>query len=308
VIEERSRAADAPEAIPVNAPDDDAATAARPLVVPPLPPGREIELDDGTVFVRDVTGPPGAPPVILLHGWTATADLNFFRCYEPLGEHVRVIAFDQRGHGRGLRSRRAFRLEDCADDVVDVADALELERFVVLGYSMGGAIAQLVAQRHADRLDGMVLCSTAPHFNRLRNERLSFLGLSGLAALARLAPAQLRRRLTDQLYLQRKTSTWEPWAVQEAARHDWRMVLEAGRAIGGFRSDEWLGEVDVPTAVVITMQDEVVPVRRQLLLFEEIPTAAAFRVDGGHDAAIAIPGRFVPTAVAAIHAVLERGA
>jgi len=95
--------------------------------------------------------------------------------------------------------------------------------------------------------------------------------------------------------------------VQEAARHDWRMVLEAGRAIGSFRADEWLGDVEVPTAVVITMKDQVVPVRRQLLLFEEIPTAAAFRVDGGHDAAIARPERFVPTAVAAIHDVLERG-
>jgi len=278
-----------------------------PVVAPPLPPGRDVELEQGTVFVRDQAGPSGAPPVILLHGWTATADLNFFRCYEPLGAHVRAIAFDQRGHGRGLRSRKVFRLEDCADDVVAVGDALGLERFVVLGYSMGGAVAQLVAQRHPDRLDGMVLCATAPHYNRHRNERLSFLGLSGLAALARLAPAQLRRRLTDQLYLQRKTSSWEPWAVQEAARHDWRMVLEAGRAIGSFRADEWLGDVEVPTAVVITMQDQVVPVRRQLLLFEEIPTAAAFRVDGGHDAAIARPERFVPTAVAAIHDVLERG-
>ncbi len=280
--------------------------AAAPLAAPELPAGRDVEVRGGTVFVREVPGPVGAPAVMLLHGWTATADLNFFRCYAPLGEHFRVLAFDHRGHGRGLRSRRAFRLEDCADDVIAVADALGVERVVAFGYSMGGAVAQLVWRRHPERVAGLVLCATAPHFNRLRNERLNFLGLHGLALAARLTPAQMRRWLSSQLYLQRKTSSWEPWAVEEAARHDWRMVLEAGRALGRFRSDPWLGEVDVPASVVITMKDHVVPVRRQMLLFEEIPTAAAFRVDGLHDAAIAVPDRFVPTAVAAVQSVLER--
>jgi 3-oxoadipate enol-lactonase len=300
-------------AAPRHGPDSEASPeraaavgAATPLVVPPLPPGREVELPDGRVFVREVAGPAGAPVIVLLHGWTATADLNFFQCYEPLGAEFRVVAFDHRGHGRGLRSRRGFRLEDCADDVVAVADAIGVDRFVAVGYSMGGAIAQLLWHRHRERVAGLVLCATAPHFNRQRNERLSFLGLTGLAAVARFTPAQLRQWLTHQLYLQRKTSSWDPWAVQEAAGHDWRMVLEAGRALGGFRADEWLGDVDVPTSVVITMKDHVVPLKRQMLLFEEIPTAAAFRVDGRHDAAISVPERFVPTAVAAIHSVVER--
>lgn len=283
-----------------------AADASAQPIAPRLPPGRDVELADGTIFVRDVAGPPGAPVVFLLHGWTATADLNFFRNYAALAEHARIVAFDHRGHGRGLRTRRAFRLNDCADDVVQVADALGVERFVVLGYSMGGAVAQLVWRRHRERLSGMVLAATAPHFNRHRNERLSFLGLTGLAALARLTPAQIRRTLTQQLYLSRKTNTWEPWAVQEAASHDWRMVLEAGRAIGGFRSDEWLPEVDVPTSVIITMQDQIVGIRRQLLLFESIPTAAAFRIDAGHDAAISAADRFNATAIAAIHSLRER--
>ena len=41
--------------------------------------------------MRTIDGPPGAPTVLLLHGWTATADLNWFHCYEPLGEHYRVV-------------------------------------------------------------------------------------------------------------------------------------------------------------------------------------------------------------------------
>ena len=89
------------------------------------------------------------------------------------------------------------------------------------------------------------------------------------------------------------------------------MVLEAGRALGGFRADEWLGEIDVPTSVIVTMADPVVPVRRQIQLFEGIPTARAFRVDAGHDAVVARPARFVPVLLqgcddVAMRAVAER--
>jgi 3-oxoadipate enol-lactonase len=275
-----------------------------PAVAPPLPPGRDVTLGDlGSVHLREVDGPPGAPAVALLHGWTATADLNWFTCYEPLGARFHVTAFDHRGHGRGLRSRKAFRLEDCADDVVAMADALGIERFVPVGYSMGGPIASLVWKRHPDRVQGLVLCATAPYFAGRREERLSFMGLTGLAALARLTPTAARERLTEQFYLQRRAGTWSPWALEQAAAHDWRMVLEAGRAIGGFSATEWLDTVDVPTSVIVTMRDQVVPVRRQVKWFEGIPGAEAFRVDGTHDAVVSNADRFVPTLVRAIDAV-----
>lgn len=276
---------------------------------PELPPGAPLELPErGTTFVRQLPGPEGAPTVVLLHGWTATADLNWFRCYEPLAQQYRVVALDHRGHGRGIRSKKAFRLEDCADDAVAVCDALGIEQFIPIGYSMGGPVAQLMWHRHRERVQGLVLCATAAYFATSREERLSFLGISGLAALARLTPTQARTWLTEQFYLQRKTSEWEPWAIQEASRHDWRAVLEAGRSIGSFSSREWLGEVSAPTSVLITMRDRVVPVRRQVRLFESIHGAEAFRVDGDHDAVVANADRFVPTLLRALHSVVERSA
>lgn len=284
---------------------DDAVDGEPPA--PELPPATPVELAGlGEVDVREVPGPEGAPAVILIHGWTASADINFFTCYRALGEHVRVIAFDQRGHGSGLRTRRVVRLEDCADDVARVADALGIDTFIPVGYSMGGTIAQLTWRRHRDRVDGLVLAATAPHFAERRDERLSFLGLTGLAALARVTPTQARERISDQVYLRRKTETWGPWAVAQAARHDWRMVLEAGRALGNFSSTDWLGEIDVPTSVVVTMRDPVVPLRRQVRLFDEIPGAEAFRVDGEHDAVVANADRFVPTLIRAIGSVTSR--
>jgi 3-oxoadipate enol-lactonase len=134
------------------------------------------------------------------------------------------------------------------------------------------------------------------------------MGLSGMAALARRTPAQAQQWLTDQVYLQRKTEQWEAWAIHEASLHDWRMVLEAGREIGRYDAREWLEGVDVPTSVVITMRDRVVPVRRQVRLFETVQRAEAFRVDGDHDSVAAQPERFVPTLLRAVHSAVERSA
>lgn len=273
---------------------------------PDLPQGRFVELEDGgTLLVREV-GKRDNPPIILLHGWTATADLNWFTCFNALAEHHRVIAFDHRGHGMGLRTREHFSLEACADDAVAVARALDIDRFVVVGYSMGGAVAQLVWRRHPDAVRGLVLCATASRFSGRRVERLSFLGLTGLATVARFTPEQARIWVTEQMYLQRKSGEWEPWAIQEASSHDWRMILEAGKSIGGFSSIDWLGEIDTPASVVITMRDDVVPLERQAELFEMIPGAQAFRVDGGHDAVVYNADRFVPTLLDALASVDTR--
>ena len=90
-----------------------------------LPPGFEIDLPGrGRIFVREKSGPMVAPTLLLLHGWTATSDLNWFTCFDALSEHFRVVAMDMRGHGRGIRTKSSFKLEDCADDAAAVADVL----------------------------------------------------------------------------------------------------------------------------------------------------------------------------------------
>ena len=123
----------APSTMADDAPSGETGTA------PPLPPGRHVELPGrGTTFIREVPGPPGAPTLVLLHGWTATADLNWFTSFEALGRRFRVIALDHRGHGRGIASSAPFRLRDCADDVVALADELGIEQIIPVGYSMGG--------------------------------------------------------------------------------------------------------------------------------------------------------------------------
>lgn len=272
-----------------------------------LPPGRLIDIPGrGQTFVREVRGPANAPTLMLLHGWTATADLNWFTAFDALGEHFRVVALDHRGHGRGIRTKNSFRLEDCADDAAALADVLGINNFIPVGYSMGGTIAQLVWKRHETRVRGLVLCSTAAHFTSSREERLGFLGLTGLAALVRLTPAQARDWLTEQLYLQRRGEELEEWAITQMSTHDWRHIIEAVSTLGSFNSLDWLGALDVPTSIILTLQDTVVPVERQQRLVEAIKHASVHHVDAGHNAIYAIREQYVPVLVNACLEVHQR--
>lgn len=271
-----------------------------------LPAGRPVLLPGrGQTFVREAEGPPGAPTVLLLHGWTVTADLNWFACYGPLSESFRVVAMDHRGHGQGIRSRRPFRLEDCADDAAALAAELGIDELIPVGYSMGGPVAQLLWRRHPHLVAGMVLCATAHSFAQPdARTQLYFRGLLGLSVAARLTPQPVRQQLADTLIRRRlQGAAIADWGMEEMRRSDAAAVLEAGWAIGRFDSSGWIGEVDVPAAVVVTCLDQVVDPRRQHALAAAIPHARRLEVEGDHAACVADAARFVPALLDACHHV-----
>jgi len=282
-------------------------------MAPVLPAGRRLRLPGrGTTFVRTIfeaSPQPGVarPTVFLLHGWVADADVNWFTAYEALGRRFDVVAIDHRGHGRGIRSRRQFRLEDCADDVVAAADALGVERIIPVGYSMGGAIAQLVWHRHPDRVDGLVLCCTARNFGRGASDRFLFGSMLGLSVAARFTPAFVRRTAFDRVVGPRvQGRPIAEWMSEELRRNDPATVLQAGYAIGRFSSREWIGDVDVPAAVILTTLDNVVSPIRQLRLSESIPGCELYSIGGDHDVCVTGAGRFVPALVDACASVVSR--
>jgi 3-oxoadipate enol-lactonase len=260
----------------------------------------------GTTFIREVAGPPGAPTVILLHGWTVTADLNWFSSYAPLAGRFRVLALDQRGHGRGIRSWRPFRLEDCADDVAALAQLTGTDRAIVIGYSMGGPVAQLVWRRHPELVEGLVLCATSARFVRDPGERLLFASLMGLSVAARLTPAVLSRQVAGSFTRRRLNGTSLGWAVAELDRNDPAAVLQAGAAIGSYDAQAWIGSIDVPTAVVVTTEDRVVDPRHQIALAGAIPGATVHPVVGDHAVCAARPQAFVPALMEATALVARR--
>lgn len=274
---------------------------------PKFPPQSIVDLPGrGRARVYD-SGPvpdPSLPPrpcLLLLHGWTSTAALNFARCFSFLAAEYRVVAPDQRGHGHGVRSRAPFRLEDCADDAAALVDQLGLGPVIAVGYSMGGPVAQLLWRRHPTTVDSLVFCATA---SRLINRdqvspMVGTLGVGASLALS-LLPAGVR-----QLGMNLATRNWTSnnaaadWATEEWSRHDPAALIQAGLALSRFDSTPWIGEIDVPTAIVVTSQDQVVPPKRQWDLNQAIGGSVAFPVPGDHRICADDPDHFLPALLSA---------
>jgi pimeloyl-ACP methyl ester carboxylesterase len=230
--------------------------------VPPieLPPALTLTVENrGELFLRDTGG--NGPAVMLLHGWMADADLNWCGAYGDLAAAgYRVLAIDHRGHGRGLRQIEDFRLTDCAADAAAALETLDVAPALVVGYSMGGAIAQLMARDHLDTVAGLVLSGTAQHWQDTRTRR-AFRALGALGLALSVAP-----RATWEAGFRRaglRDSPQNAWALAEMMRHSARDIAEAGRELGRFDSRSWLRPLPIPTAVVLTTQDELVAPGKQ---------------------------------------------
>ena len=122
-----------------------------------LPPGRAGRAAPGHGHAARPPGPPGAPRWCCSTAGPPPPTSTSSVLHGPGSSTSGCWPSTTVATARGSRTRAPFRLEDCADDVVAMADAIGLDRFVVLGYSMGGAVAQLLWRRHRDRLVGLVL-------------------------------------------------------------------------------------------------------------------------------------------------------
>jgi 3-oxoadipate enol-lactonase len=279
------------------------------VTVPPvtaLPAGRMTELAGrGSTYLVD-TGPPAsgrddAPTLILLHALACTGLLSWYPSLAALSARYRVIIFDQRWHGRGIRSPH-FALDDLADDTVAVADALGVDRFVPVGYSMGALVAQLVAHRRPDRVDGLVLGASTMRFRRGEAEPLALRLLAyriGLIAERKLRGGPLSAPLAD-------VSDANRWALGQFRSTSKSEILGATAVLARFDSTPWVHQLTVPASVVITLRDHAIPVAYQRALVRALPDATAFEIDSGHAAVVLDAERFRPALLAACASVSAR--
>ncbi len=241
-------------------------------------------------------------------GSVPTAALNWFPAFGSLAEHFRVVAPDHRGHGRTPADDGPFSLHGCAEDAFAVADALGVERFVAVGYSMGGPIAQLMWRNQPHRIVGLVLAGTSRDFGGRLRDRVRFRSVPLALAATRIPGSGLLRTLGTALLSSRFTSgEMQRWAREELERGDARSVLEAAAELGRFSSHAWIHQVDIPTSVIVLMNDHLVPVRRQLKLARSIDHAVAAFVNGDHYSIGTAPEDFVPVLTHECRSVVSRG-
>jgi pimeloyl-ACP methyl ester carboxylesterase len=284
----------------------------RLVSVPPaagVPEGTVLDLPGrGSTYVVDTGAPDGSvepaprrPTLLLLHALACTGLLTWYPAIQELRRSYRVVTFDQRWHGQGIRSPQ-FALEDCADDAVAVADALGLDDVVLVGYSMGSLVAQLACYRHPARFGGLVLCATTSRFTgtrepaalRVISERIS------RTAEWRLRAARSAAAVTVS------AAEHNRWAIAQLRTTRGAGIAGAAAVISRFDSCAWIGSLDLPTAVVVTASDRLIPPARQHWVARQIPGATVYEVAAGHAACVLRATEFTPALQAATASVSAR--
>ncbi|MEU9301045.1 alpha/beta hydrolase [Streptomyces sp. NPDC048269] len=233
-------------------------------------------------YARTARTGSGGPGLLLTHGAGGSVDSNFGTILDALAAEYSVVGVDYPGTGGTPRSSEPLELDDLADQLVAAADAEGLERFAVLGYSLGGNVAVRVAARYPERITALVLTASfarAGHGFGLVSELWSELGRRGEnGLLARflvpllLGEGQLEELSPEQVeaLVQGTAATVPPGGGEQAA------------LIKGTDLRAELARIDVPALVIATTGDRLVPLALQRELADALPGARLAELPTGH--------------------------
>ena len=235
---------------------------------------------DGVRLHYQVAGRPGGDPVLMIQG-LGTDKSGWTLQRLAFAPHYRAVALDNRGVGRSDKPFGRYTLEQMADDAIAVLDDAGIERAHVMGASMGGAIAQLIAVRHPTRIRSLTLVCTAcqnhPWRRELLNEWAAIANERGTGEMAKraahwvMAPRSIRRFWPA-------VGWFGPMAVSlpaHAFTSQVRAILDAPEQLA-----DLLGAIDVPTLVVVGNQDILTPRGDSEELVERIPGAELVVISG----------------------------
>jgi 3-oxoadipate enol-lactonase len=133
---------------------------------------RYVTATDGVLIGYQTFGQRDGVPLLMVQG-LGTDSSGWALQRIALGRRYRCLAIDNRGVGASTNAPHPFSLEQMARDCISVLDAEDVPTAHVIGASMGGAIAQIAAVRHGERVRGLVLACTACRHHQWRRELLA---------------------------------------------------------------------------------------------------------------------------------------
>ncbi|WP_185981883.1 alpha/beta fold hydrolase [Skermania sp. ID1734] len=227
-------------------------------------------------------------PLLLLNGFAASGLVWPGSWVRDLKQRFRVIRIDNRGTGWSRNAPAPFTIADLADDAAAVLDAIGVEKAVILGFSMGGVIAQELAVRHPDRIARLILVSTIPPAPAHVPTDLRVL----MPPPARIpVGSRSQSELLARFYLGTSARAFhpEPEVVDElAAQLHARQTpvisaLQQWRASIAWRGPGRLAAITAPTTIVTGAADPIVRARNGDTLARLIPGARCVEfTDVGH--------------------------
>lgn len=246
-------------------------------------PGRTIFVGDDEFLVREMGAAEGVP-LLLIHGLAGSSLTEWYQVAPKLAVDRRVILIDHRGHGLSAPGDRRFEVEDDSDDIAGVLDNLGVSEVDVVGYSMGGIIAQAFAQRHPGRIRKMALIATfASHSDGYRWFRR--VGAVLARAWERLTGIGTPEIRGGYLIARRAVKPEHArWIWRDNLRRNVESGAQATFALLRFDSSDWVGKLGVPTMVMVPAADFLVPPRWQYELAASIPDSRLVEIkDAGHE-------------------------
>ena len=246
-------------------------------------PGRTIFVGDDEFLVREMGAAEGVP-LLLIHGLAGSSLTEWYQVAPKLAVDHSVILIDHRGHGLSAPGDRRFEVEDDSDDIAGVLDNLGVSEVDVVGYSMGGIIAQAFAQRHPGRVRKMALIATfASHSDGYR--WLRRIGAVLARAWERLTGIGTPEIRGGYLIARRAVKPEHArWIWRDTLRRNVESGAQATFALLRFDSSDWVGKLGVPTMVMVPGADFLVPPRWQYELAASIPDARLVEIrDAGHE-------------------------
>ena len=239
-----------------------------------------VSATDGTRIHYEVTGKPGATPVLMIQGLGASKNAwNLQRI--AMATRFRIISFDNRGAGRSDKPTVPFTLEQMAEDAIAVLDAAGVETAHVVGASMGGVISQIVAVKHPHRVRSLTLVCTACRNHPWRQELLQswaktaadkgMIEVGKEAAQWVMSPRSFRRLVP--------AFTWMGPLAALRPRHSFVSQIDA---ILNTREDlvDQLSTITAPTMVIVGNQDILTPRGDSEEIAERIPNAELVVISG----------------------------
>jgi pimeloyl-ACP methyl ester carboxylesterase len=274
---------------------------------------------NGVDLCVETFGDPADPAVLLIMGAAASMDWWEDEFCERLAAGGRfVIRYDHRDTGRSVTyepGAPGYSGWDLVDDAVGVLVALDVPRAHVVGMSMGGALAQLAALNHPERVASLTLISTSPSGREPDLPGMTDDAMARFEALTEPEDWSDRTAVIDYLTgLSRATASPTHDFDEPAARALVERVLDRTINIastaknhhlaeGSGRWRDRLAELDVPTLVIHGREDPIMPLGHGVALAREIPGAELLTLDDtGHE----VPRRVWDVVVPAILAHTSR--
>jgi len=243
-------------------------------------------VDSGGLRIAYTTEGSGEPTILLLMGLGARAADWGTEFPAALAQRHRVVRMDNRGTGASEKPATTWALEDMATDAIAVLDAVGASRAHVIGLSMGGMIAQLVALLHPERVDRLVLMST--HYGGA-NVVPPTPEMFALYSPAAGSTAEDIMRLAVRMITAPGFADSNPQAVEalvELARNSptsKRVFTTQLQAILSSDRSERVGAIRAPTLVIHGDLDPLIPCDNGRKLAASIPNAKLEILEGcGH--------------------------